>query len=100
MGHLRKGGDLDAALLWLKEEDLPVMTARSGIGRGVGQGGGRYMPPPVASSSYSAHFSTPQALALAPMQVSHGHSITHSLIHLYTLLIHSFTNALTPATPS
>ena len=70
MGHLRKGGDLDAALLWLKEEDLPVVTALSGIGRGVGQGG-RYIPPPVASSSYSAHFSTPQALALAPMQVSY-----------------------------
>ena len=70
MGHLRKGGDLDAALLWLKEEDLPVMTAMSGIGRGVGQAG-RYIPPPVASSSYSAHFSTPQALALAPMQVNY-----------------------------
>ena len=68
MGHLRKGGDLDAALLWLKEEDLPVMTAMSGIGRGVGQAG-RYIPPPVASSSYSAHFSTPQALA--PMQVNY-----------------------------
>jgi hypothetical protein len=67
VGRLRKGGDLDSALLWLRESDRPTLVAS--IGRGLGTGtGGRYIPPPVAASSYSAHFSTARAQAQAPFQ--------------------------------
>jgi len=65
VGRLRKGGDLDSALLWLRESDRPTLVAS--IGRGLGPGG-RYIPPPVAASSYSAHFSTARAQAQAPFQ--------------------------------